>query len=86
MKIPFILEVPDFKKDVEKEMETNPIYDGLSPKDKALYVNSLVLQRSVVWSCRTSAAAYNLFLFLFALLLLVQGPAILTVVQDMIRN
>jgi hypothetical protein len=84
--IPFSVEVPDFKKDVEAELEANQFFQSLSPKDKALYVNQTVAQRSMLWACKTAAAAYNIALVIFGLLILVQGSAVLQVIQNFIQK
>lgn len=81
MKIPFIVEVPDFQKEVEEEAKQAPFYNDMDEHDQKEYVQRMVAYRAMHWSCRTSCSAYNLCLVLFAIQILINGPAMLALVQ-----
>jgi hypothetical protein len=85
-KVPFTVKVPEFEKEVEEELKNDHYFNELSPKDKEDRIRHMVQYRSLLWACRTSAAAYNFAVYLFIIMVLVSGRAMLEIVENFLKN
>jgi len=85
MKIPFIIKVPDFKKEVLSEAKPT-FYHKLSDQERDEYEENLIQQRKDSWACQTAASAYNLGVLSVLMLIMTNGLQILSYVQSAIAH
>lgn len=75
MKIPFLKEVPEFR-------PRQNLFSDVGPIDNKRLLDAIdILDQKSSYSITISTAAWNLVLVLAVVLVLIQGPAILSLVQ-----
>jgi len=85
MRLPFI-RIPDFKKQVEEEDKPEIFYKDFSDAEKRDYIRNRITQSMVMWSCKTSLAAYNLCWIVIIFLILTMGNQILQLIQQVVKS
>lgn len=85
MKVPFLLEVPDFQNEVEKELKPD-FYTKLSESEKHEYIRNLVSTRATIWACRTGASAYNLCVVIMGFGVVLGGSKLWELIQSVARK
>lgn len=72
------LRVPDFRAQVEADAkQLPPFFQKLSEQEQDEYLRSVTMQRSIIWACKTAAAAYNLGILAGGCIILTNGSKLL---------